>query len=51
MFHIIYCECGNLIRDATPYATADEAYEEAAIMKEMKMEVTEIVFSAKEAWY
>lgn len=51
MYHIIYSIGGNLIRDATPYATADEAYEEAQIMKEMKMEVTEIVFSAKEDWH
>lgn len=49
MYHIIFRECGNLIRDATPYASYDEAHEEAEIMIEMKMEVMEIVFSAKEA--
>lgn len=43
MFHIIYRDGGNLIRDATPYATAVEAYEEAELLKEMKMEVVEIV--------
>lgn len=45
LYYIIYCEGGNLIRDATPYALA----EEAELMKEMKMEVTEIVYSAEEA--
>lgn len=46
MFHIIYSEGGNLIRDATPYATADEAHEEAELLKEMKIEVIEIVQTA-----
>lgn len=49
MYHIIYCVGGNLIRDATPYASVGEAYEEMKLMKEMKMEVTGIVFSAEEA--
>lgn len=46
MYHIIFRECGNLIRDATPYASYDEAHEEAEIMIEMKMEVIEIVYTA-----
>lgn len=46
MFHIIYREGGNLIRDATPYATADEAHEEAELLKEMKIEVIEVVHTA-----
>lgn len=49
MFHIVYREGGNLIRDATPYASPAEAYEEAALLTEMNVEVKEIVFSAKEA--
>lgn len=46
MFHIVYRECGNLIRDATPYASADEAHEEAELLKEMKVEVIDIVQTA-----
>lgn len=46
MYHIIYSEGGNLIRDATPYASADEAYEEAELLKDMKIEVIEIVHTA-----
>nr|DAH20323.1 MAG TPA: hypothetical protein [Caudoviricetes sp.] len=46
MYHIIYLEGGNLIRDATPYASADEAYEEAELLKDMKIEVIEIVHTA-----
>lgn len=46
MYHIIYNECGNLIRDATPYASADEAHEEAELLKEMKVEVIDIVHTA-----
>lgn len=49
MYHIIYREGGNLIRDATSYASADEAYEEAALLKEMKKEVTGIVQTAEES--
>lgn len=45
MYHIIYRSHGNLIRDATPYASADEALEEAELLKEMKMEVIGIVYS------
>lgn len=48
MYHIIYRIGGNLIRDATPYATADEAHEEAELLKEMKMEVVYIVPAEKE---
>ena len=46
MYHIIYREGGNLIRDATSYASADEAHEEAELLKEMKIEVIEIVHTA-----
>lgn len=46
MFHIVYRIGGNLIRDATPYATADEAHEEAELLKEMKIEVIEVVHTA-----
>lgn len=46
MYHIIYSECGNLFRDATPYASADEAHEEAELLKEMKVEVIDIVHTA-----
>lgn len=48
MFHIIYREGGNLIRDATPYASACEAYEEAELLKETGIEVKCVVHSAKE---
>lgn len=43
MYHIIYREGGNLIRDATSYAAADEAHEEAELLKEMKIEVIEVI--------
>ena len=46
MYHIIYREGGNLIRDATSYVSADEAHEEAELLKEMKIEVIEIVQTA-----
>ena len=46
MYYLIYRVGGNLIRDATPYAAADEAHEEAELLKEMKMEVIEIVYTA-----
>lgn len=42
---LIYREGGNLIRDATPYASADEAHEEVEL-KEMKVEVIDIVHTA-----
>ena len=46
MYHIIYREGGNLIRDATPYASADEAHEEAELLIEQRIEVIEIVQTA-----
>ncbi len=46
MYHIIYRDGGNLIRDATPYASADEAHEEAELLKETGIEVKCIVYSA-----
>lgn len=49
MYHIVYrTHHGNLIRDATPYASYDAAYEETLLLKEMKTEVIEIVYSDKE---
>lgn len=47
MYHIIYRHHGNLIRDATPYESYDEAYEETLLLKEMKTEVIEIVYTEK----
>ena len=46
VYHIIYRNGGNLIRVATPYASADEAHEEAEILRDMKIEVVEIVYTA-----
>lgn len=46
MFHIVYRIGGNLIRDATPYASADEAHEEAELLIEQRIEVVEIVYTA-----
>ena len=46
VYHIIYREGGNLIRDATPYASADEAHEEAVLLNEQGIEVIEIVYTA-----
>ena len=45
MYHIVYSVGGNLIRDATPYASADEAHE-AELLIEQRIEVIEIVYTA-----
>lgn len=50
MYHIIYREGGNLIRDATPYASADEAHEEAVLLNEQGIVVVNIVYAAEDAW-
>lgn len=42
MYNIVYREGGNLIRDATPYASADEA----ELLIEQRIEVVEIVHTA-----
>ena len=46
MYNIVYREGGNLIRDATSYASADEAHEEAELLIEQRIEVIEIVHTA-----